>query len=511
MPEVAAVASRSRSGVPAQNVVRRKSAARSARSTVRSTARLGVSQSISESIEALRQTGGAPLPGAVQKDFEERLGQDFSQVRVHTGDRPATTARQLKAKAFTVGNDVVFGKGQFRPETASGKRLIAHELTHVGQQSNAFSRKIRREKLIDAPELELVPQDSVQPGIDLPKVDANSPSVDVRSSADYVESNVSKLGFGIYEPGYHLWIGQDERHLTIPWNDVDLLSDKYFIADNTVYETESAARNVLRNRPYGVAFYRGRYGLKYPTKFCKASTPAFVQLALKAQADYRRAVQQELASLAAGMVLGKILGYAYSKAQSAFRGPVPRRSFQNETAAPESRTEKVEPAKPKETNVKAKATATPRIQLPNGEWALPDSFSGGFHGTNIPANEAPLIRTRGLPARGNDWNIEQHAAGNPNSALRGTTQIESDPMTGNGAAYWAGEGNCVVRIKNVPTWDVNKALAGRVRGADGTFRGNAVHGENEFAIPAEVPPAKIVKVGVVKSMPSGRLRVEWLE
>jgi hypothetical protein len=136
MPEVAAVASRSRTGVLAQNVVRRKSASRSARST----ARLGVSQSISESIEALQKTGGSPLPESVQKDFDERLGQDFSQVRIHTGERPATTARQLKAKAFTVGNDVVFGQGQFAPETAAGKRLIAHELTHVGQQRQNTQR-----------------------------------------------------------------------------------------------------------------------------------------------------------------------------------------------------------------------------------------------------------------------------------------------------------------------------------------------------------------------------------
>jgi hypothetical protein len=85
----------------------------------------------------LQQAGGAPLPGAVQKGFEERLGEDLSQVRIHTDDRSATTARQLNAKAFTVGNDVVFGKGQFQPDTASGKRLIAHELTHVRQQRAA--------------------------------------------------------------------------------------------------------------------------------------------------------------------------------------------------------------------------------------------------------------------------------------------------------------------------------------------------------------------------------------
>jgi hypothetical protein len=93
----------------------------------------------------LQQAGGAPLPGAVQKGFEERLGEDVSQVRIHTDDRSATTARQLNAKAFTVGKDVVFGKGQFQPDTASGKRLIAHELTHVRQQ-RAASPVIQRQE-----------------------------------------------------------------------------------------------------------------------------------------------------------------------------------------------------------------------------------------------------------------------------------------------------------------------------------------------------------------------------
>jgi hypothetical protein len=89
---------------------------------------------ISNQIAELRRNGGTPLPRMVRQDFENRFGQDFSQVRIHDGEGPATVAKQLRAKAFTLGHDVVFGQGRFQPETDSGKRLLAHELTHVVQQ-----------------------------------------------------------------------------------------------------------------------------------------------------------------------------------------------------------------------------------------------------------------------------------------------------------------------------------------------------------------------------------------
>ena len=92
---------------------------------------------VAESIAALRRDGGTPLPRFVRQDFERRFQHDFSQVRVHTGEGPATVAKQLRAKAFTLGRDVVFGQGRFQPETDSGKRLLAHELTHVVQQRGA--------------------------------------------------------------------------------------------------------------------------------------------------------------------------------------------------------------------------------------------------------------------------------------------------------------------------------------------------------------------------------------
>jgi hypothetical protein len=79
---------------------------------------------------------GAPLPGGVRGFMEPRFGADFSGVRIHTGERAAQLSRQVSAQAFTVGNQIFFGKDQFRPETHEGKALIAHELTHTIQQGS---------------------------------------------------------------------------------------------------------------------------------------------------------------------------------------------------------------------------------------------------------------------------------------------------------------------------------------------------------------------------------------
>jgi hypothetical protein len=81
--------------------------------------------------------GGEPLPATERAFFEPRLGFDFSSVRIHTGSAAAASARAVGAKAYTVGRRVVFGAGQWAPGTADGRRLIAHELTHVVQQSRS--------------------------------------------------------------------------------------------------------------------------------------------------------------------------------------------------------------------------------------------------------------------------------------------------------------------------------------------------------------------------------------
>ena len=68
------------------------------------------------------------------------FGQDFREVRVHTGERAADAARAIHARAFTTGPDIVFGNGQYRPETRDGQRLLAHELTHRCNSATAARR-----------------------------------------------------------------------------------------------------------------------------------------------------------------------------------------------------------------------------------------------------------------------------------------------------------------------------------------------------------------------------------
>jgi hypothetical protein len=84
---------------------------------------------------------GSPLPSGVKSFMEPRFKADFSNVKVHTSEKSARMNAQLSAKAFTVGNNIFFGKDQFRPEHDEGKELIAHELTHTIQQGAAIQRR----------------------------------------------------------------------------------------------------------------------------------------------------------------------------------------------------------------------------------------------------------------------------------------------------------------------------------------------------------------------------------
>jgi hypothetical protein len=86
--------------------------------------------------------GGTSLPGDVREKMEPRLGADLSRVRVHTGGDSQKAAGDFGARAFTVGDDVHFNAGEFKPGTKDGDHLIAHELTHVVQgQKSGIQRK----------------------------------------------------------------------------------------------------------------------------------------------------------------------------------------------------------------------------------------------------------------------------------------------------------------------------------------------------------------------------------
>jgi hypothetical protein len=83
------------------------------------------------------QSGGQPLDQRVQRDMESRFGYGFESVRVHNDSESQRLARALDARAFTVGSNIYFGRGEYDLTSTDGKHLLAHELTHVVQQGKA--------------------------------------------------------------------------------------------------------------------------------------------------------------------------------------------------------------------------------------------------------------------------------------------------------------------------------------------------------------------------------------
>jgi hypothetical protein len=86
--------------------------------------------------EVLRSPGRS-LDAQTRARMEPRFGHEFSQVRVHTDERAASSAKAINAKAYAVQNNIIFGSGFYQPQATSGQRLLAHELTHVVQQQQS--------------------------------------------------------------------------------------------------------------------------------------------------------------------------------------------------------------------------------------------------------------------------------------------------------------------------------------------------------------------------------------
>ncbi len=134
-----------------------------------------------EQIDSVRGSGGEPLPQTVRAFFEPRFGHDFSRVRVYSDGRAAAAARAVNALAFTIKQDIVFGAGQYAPQTAAGKRLLAHELTHAVQQSSApaSGRAMLQRACIDDPECK-------------PKTEGALPGTAVKGSAAHFGESVKE-------------------------------------------------------------------------------------------------------------------------------------------------------------------------------------------------------------------------------------------------------------------------------------------------------------------------------
>ncbi|MEM7797782.1 MAG: DUF4157 domain-containing protein [Chloroflexota bacterium] len=106
-----------------------------------------------ETAEAIKSAkgGGKPLEKGLASQMEKSFGADFSGVRVHTDDNANQIAADIQAKAFTTGKDIFFAKGQYDPKSEKGQELIAHELTHVVQQSGGSAPSMQRKMTVNDP------------------------------------------------------------------------------------------------------------------------------------------------------------------------------------------------------------------------------------------------------------------------------------------------------------------------------------------------------------------------
>lgn len=91
--------------------------------------------SVPPSVHQTLADPGRPLALSLQQDMGQRFGHDFSSVRVHTNAKATESAKSVSALAYTVGRNIVFQSDHYKPELTEGKRLLAHELTHVVQQT----------------------------------------------------------------------------------------------------------------------------------------------------------------------------------------------------------------------------------------------------------------------------------------------------------------------------------------------------------------------------------------
>ncbi len=178
-----------------------------------------------------------------------------------------------------------------------------------------------------------------------------------------------------------------------------------------------------------------------------------------------------------------------------------------------------------ESKINPSAAMAPGVEFAtvNGKKVFPQTYSQLYHGTDnttlglpssMSADEvAQKLYREGLPVRGTNIDLIEHTINNaPDRAFRGTTTAPLSQEKNAGASYWAMERSdqpIVLEIKNVPGYDVNAALDGRVRTYRG-WEGNPRFGEQEIAVPGAISPGNISRIGVPIVKPNGQPGIDWL-
>jgi hypothetical protein len=148
------------------------------------------------SVDRVLAMAGRPLDAPLRRDMETRFGSDFSQVRVHQGGAAEQSARDVEARAYTVDHDIVFGAGEYAPQSASGRHLLAHELAHVLQQGGS-STGIVRAKTAETPEADLQTAAPIETAEAQPEADSpieNAPEADSTPDKATMDAAAKALG-----------------------------------------------------------------------------------------------------------------------------------------------------------------------------------------------------------------------------------------------------------------------------------------------------------------------------
>ncbi len=95
------------------------------------------------------KSSGKKLPEETKHLMSKALGDNYDNVKIHTNKSAHKMSQRIQAKAFTLGNDIYFNQGQYQPNTSEGKKLLAHELTHVKQQKVNNTNRIQRKLSVD--------------------------------------------------------------------------------------------------------------------------------------------------------------------------------------------------------------------------------------------------------------------------------------------------------------------------------------------------------------------------
>lgn len=152
------------------------------------------SSDVEASIDKLRSSPAPSLDGVTRGEMEDRMGADLGGPRIHTDAEAGEAAASLGARAFTVGQDIFFAPGEYRPNTVEGRHLIAHELTHTIQQGGGSARAKRVQRKQGAAATSTVTKEEPPPLEEVTVLEGKDWSIDVSDAkGEARELHVPKL------------------------------------------------------------------------------------------------------------------------------------------------------------------------------------------------------------------------------------------------------------------------------------------------------------------------------